>query len=162
MDPFTLKILCSFGPHCAVLLASPVVSVCCLCFTWQESGTTLWLCLLFCNTLGSPTQDTTGSANRWREMQRANERPGAGAVTTNQLLSLSLSLLCPVIGQNKTRSLQACYDFIFLYSTGPTLQHRLWTSSLCLVAGPAATGQGTATVVSKRITVTPSCRLELS
>lgn len=92
-DPFTLKILCSFGPHCVVLLALPVVSVCCLCFTWQESGTTLWLCLLFCNALGSPTQDTTGSANGWRETRWANERPGAGTVTTNQLPSLAISLM---------------------------------------------------------------------
>lgn len=34
------------------------VRVCCLCLTWQDSGTMLWLCLLFHNALGSPAQRT--------------------------------------------------------------------------------------------------------
>ena len=76
-----------------LLLAWPrvCVCVCCVCFTWQETGTMLWLCLLFRNALASPAQHTQlALPSDGAKRGKGRDRQRTGTVTTNQLLSLSL------------------------------------------------------------------------
>lgn len=151
---FTMKMFCSFGAHCCFPTGMACsVSMCCFCFTWQDSGTLLWLCLFFCKAMGSPAQWPQLALPSGRESDMGKVKKLSEGRNTHEISSFSISCSWSkhvIISKN------------MLFNFRPMLLLRSWTSLLPPFAALAATGLGAATVLSKYIIVMDCCWLELS